>query len=314
MSRPHDEPHRFRRLATYFRERYGERIYKIGLRGGFTCPNRDGTLGDKGCAFCAGESTEPASYRANQDIEEQLRGGIDYIRARHGATRFVAYYQDYTATYAPARRLEALYDPALAHADVVEIAVGTRPDCLDEATLELLTRLNEEKALWVELGLQLADDALLESMGRGHDVSCFVDAAKRLSALGLRVCAHVIIGYPGASKEIEAHTATLLAELNFWGVKLHAFHVLRGTALATRFEEGALPLLTLHEHAERVARFLERLPETMIVHRVTAEASRQLTLGPDWTINKMQAFDAVLDGLVKLDSWQGKALGATRPG
>lgn len=313
MSRPPDEPHRFTRLSTALRERHGQRVYKISLRGGFTCPNRDGRRGSGGCAFCAGEALEPVGYAVEQSLQEQLSRGIEYIRARHGAERFIAYFQDYTATYAPAERLEAVYRPALERDEVVGLAIGTRPDCLDDEVLALLTRLGEKKDLWIELGLQLADDALLQQMGRGHDLATFTRSVEMLHARGLAVCTHVIIGYPGASAEIEQRTARLLRELGVWGVKLHAFHVLQGTALAQALAAGALSLLTLEQHVVRVARFLEQLPAKTVVHRVTAEAPRRLTLAPTWTINKMQAFDAVLDGLVALDSWQGKALGAPRP-
>ncbi|MBW2735757.1 MAG: TIGR01212 family radical SAM protein [Deltaproteobacteria bacterium] len=313
MSRPHDEPHRFTRLSTVLRQTYGERVYKIGLRGGFTCPNRDGRLATGGCVFCASEALEAMSFRPGHTIDEQLIRGMEYVKARHGARRFVAYYQDYTATYAPAQRLEAIYGPALRHKDVVALALGTRPDCLDVDALVLLERVAAKKDVWVELGLQLADDALLAAMGRGHDVSCFERGVHALQERGLAVCAHVIIGYPGATKEMERRTADLLRNLGVWGVKLHAFHVLKGTPLAEPYSAGELPVLSCKEHVERVALFLEALPPTMVIHRVTAEAARDLTLGPAWTINKMQAFDAVLDGLVARDSWQGKALGAEAP-
>lgn len=313
MARPPDEPHRFLRLSTYLHRRYGERIYKISLRGGFTCPNRDGRLGIRGCEFCAGEALEPTGHISGRSIEEQLACGMDYVRRRHGAQRFIAYFQDYTATYAPSQRLDAIYRPALEEAEVVGLAIGTRPDCLDAAVLALLETLSAKKDLWIELGLQLADDGRLESMGRGHDVRAFERGVRALGARGIPVCVHVIIGYPGATREEELRTAELLRELGVWGVKLHAFHVLKGTPLAARLADGELTLLTREQHSERVARFLEELPSTMVVHRVTAEAPRRLTLAPSWTINKMQAFDAVLDHLVAVDSWQGKALGAPRP-
>lgn len=311
---PHrSEPRRpFRRLSQYLRQRYGERVFKVSVHGGFDCPNRDGTVGQGGCSFCSKEALDPLGYEAGRSVTEQLSAGMDYVRKRHEARRFIAYYQDYSATYAPVERLAALYDPALRNEDVVGLAVSTRPDCLPGPVLALLCATAARKDLWVELGLQIADDDLLASINRGHRVIDFVRVVKVCHQRGLTVCVHVIIGLPGASPEVEQKTADLLADLGIWGVKLHAFHVLRGTPMAARFGAGEVAPLGCAEHAERVVGFLERLPAEVVVHRVTAESPKRYTLAPEWTVNKMRALDAVLDAFARRDTWQGRLLGPTR--
>jgi hypothetical protein len=304
---------RFHRLSRALVERFGEKVHKVSLRGGFTCPNRDGTLGSGGCAFCAGDALAPVGWQPGQTIAEQLDAGIAYIRARHGARRFIAYFQDYSATYAPADRLAAIYAPALDRPGVVGLAVGTRPDCLPAATVDLLAGIARQRLVWVELGLQLASDAILDRLNRGHTTADFVRAVTTLRASGLDVCAHVILGLPDATPEDELRTADLLAGLGIQGIKLHAFHVLVGTPLAEALQRGELTLQSREAHADRVVSFLERLPAEVVVHRVTGEAPPRLTLAPAWTVNKLAAFDAVVAAFVARDTWQGRSLGAPRP-
>lgn len=302
----HDLHRPFRRLSGWLHARYGERIYKVSLRGGFTCPNRDGTRGRGGCSFCAGAALQPTGFAEDQSIAEQLARGIDYVFARHGAKRVIAYYQDYSATYAPIDCLEAIYAPALADKRVVGLAVGTRPDCLPPPVLDYLQNIATHRDLWLELGLQIADDALLASMGRGHDVATFVDAVRACHAHGLRLCVHVIVGLPGVRFELERRTLALLAELGVWGVKLHGFHVLRGSRLEAEHARQPLPLLDREAYVDRIVDLLEGLPPEMIVHRVTGEAPRKLTIAPEWSVNKIAVFDAVIDRCEARQTWQGR--------
>ena len=305
---------RFHRLSTDLRRSFGAKVFKVSIRAGFTCPNRDGSLGRGGCTFCAGGALQPTGFAVGQSISEQLDRGIAYVRRRHGAKQVIAYYQDYSATYGPVEQLAPLYAPAFARKEVVGLAIGTRPDCLNPEVIKLLSELRTRLPLWIELGLQLADDGVLRSLGRGHGLACFVEAAAQLRAAQIPLCVHVIIGLPGVSQEAELHTAALLASLEIWGLKLHAFHVLEGSTMAEDFRRGTLGrLLNRDEHAARVAAFLAHTPAQTVIHRITAEAPPQLTLAPAWTINKMACFDAVVDHLEQVDSWQGKALGAPRP-
>jgi radical SAM protein (TIGR01212 family) len=296
----------FRRLSAYLVEHYGEKVYKVSLRGGFTCPNRDGTLSSRGCTFCSGTALEPVGYAPEQSITEQLTSGMTYIRKRHGAMRFIAYYHDYSTTYAPLDCLTALYRPALAVPEVVALAVSTRPDCLSTEVLDLLGKTSRDKDLWVELGLQLADDQMLLALNRGHTVGDFVRAVVACHERGLPVCAHVILGLPGASVDSELRTARLIADLGLWGVKLHAFHVIEGTEMARRLAVGEVSLLSREQHVDRVVTFVEQLPPRMVIHRVTGEAPPRLTVAPDWTTNKLAVLDAVIAGFALRQTWQGR--------
>ncbi len=302
----------FHRLSAWLKGRFGERVYKVSLRGGFTCPNRDGTRGEDGCTFCNGDALEPVGYEEHQSILEQLIRGMDYIRQRHGARKFIAYFQDYSATYAPVDQLRALYAPVLEHHAVVGLAAGTRPDCVPESVLRLFAEFAQERPLevWLELGLQLADDGVLADLGRGHTVRDFVNAVKACHAHGLRVCAHVIVGLPDVPSALERDTADLLADLGVWGVKIHAFHVVAGTALAQEYEAGHLTVLDRDAYVDRVVDLLERLPPETVVHRVTGEAPKRVTLAPTWTTNKMAVYDAVVAGLERRRTWQGRLRGA----
>ncbi len=296
----------YRRLSGYLRDRYGERVYKVSLRGGFTCPNRDGRVGIGGCTYCSGSALEPIGYAAGQTIEQQLEAGIDYIARRHRSRRFIAYFHDYSATYASIARLTACYRPAIEHPEVVALAVSTRPDCLSSEILELLGRLATLKQVWVELGLQLADDTALAALNRGHTVADFCAAVDACHTAGLPVCAHVILGLPGASRDQEHRTAALLAELGLWGVKLHAFHVISGTAMAARFQAGELSLLTRDQYVERLIDVVECLPAETVIHRLTGEAPPRFTIAPEWTINKLAVLDAVNAGFARRNTWQGR--------
>lgn len=298
---------RIRKLSDWLTEKYGERVYKVSLRGGFTCPNRDGTRSTGGCSFCAGDHFTPTGYRAHMDVATQLDHGLDYIRRRHGAQRAIAFFHDFSATYAPPARLRELYAPALAHAAIVGLAVSTRPDCLPPVVLDLLETTARRKDLWVELGLQVADDALLAGLNRGHTVDAFRQAVADCHHRGLRTCAHVIVGLPGATPDHELRTAALLADLGVWGVKIHAFHVIRHTPMADAHAAGNAPVLTLPDYVNRVVAFLEQLPPDTVIHRLTGESSRRLTVAPDWSVNKMVVYDAILAALRQRDTHQGAA-------
>jgi hypothetical protein len=303
---------RIYKLSRWLTARYGERVFKVSLRGGFTCPNRDGTRGTNGCSFCAGDRFVPTGYQSGMDIAAQLAHGLRYLERRHGAERAIAFFHDYSATYAPPARLRELYAPALEHPAVVGLAVSTRPDCLGEDVLDLLEDTARNKDLWVELGLQIADDGLLEGLGRGHTVAEFRGAVSACASRGLPVCAHVIVGLPGATPEQEIRTAALLAELGVWGVKIHAFHVIRSTPMERAHRDGNAPVLALGEYVARVVNVLEHLPADTVIHRLTGETSRRLTVAPDWSVNKMVAYDAILAALVERDTRQGALLAVTQ--
>ncbi len=282
---------RYLKLSAVLKSRYGERVFKVNLKAGFDCPNRDGTLGRGGCIYCNDSSFQPLLYRPGQSLAVQLSEGVEYIARRHSCRRVIAYLQDRSATYAPVPELRRIYSEALRHPAVVGLVVGTRPDCLDDETVELLEGLRASASrggrglLWVELGLQSASDRSLRFINRCHDVRCFVDAVERLHAAGVAVCAHVILGLPGETMREFRRSVELLAELGVWGVKYHNLQVLHGTRLERMWEEGSFQLPSLEEYVEWLVELVRFMPARMVVHRICASSPERLIAAPMWSVN-----------------------------
>ena len=304
--------HRYRKFNTYLKQTFGEKVYRVGLYGGFTCPNRDGSLSTSGCSFCNPKSTEPFDFLPGETIPEQLKRGMAYTKERHGANKFIAYFQDYSTTYGSAEELEQMYREAMAVPGIVGLALTTRPDCLPESVLEVLGRLAEETYMWVELGVQSAIDKSLAATNRCHDASCSREAIKALHAKGVAVSAHIILGLPGENSKDEAFTADFVTELKVEAVKLHNLYVVKDTALAQQYNAGTLDLMTLDEYVGRAISFMERLQPSVIIQRLAGDAPRRFTVAPKWSINKMAVLNAIEKRMAAEDRWQGKALGFAR--
>lgn len=297
---------RFNSINRVLRENFAARVYKIGLRLDFTCPNRDGKVAVGGCIYCNNSSHTPANYQPRTSVTEQLEQGAAAIRRRHQAERFIAYFQSYSNTYDNAARLEALYREALAFPGVVGLAIATRPDCLADDILDLLARLAGETYLWLELGLESMRDRTLTWINRGHDLAQYVDAVKRAQRRGLRLCTHLILGFPGESREEMLETADFFNGLKIDGVKLHNLHVLKNTVLEKYYLAGNLPLLSRAEYSALVVDFLERLNPAIVMHRLSAEAHRAITVAPAWSVDKRGMHNAIHRELVRRDTWQGR--------
>lgn len=252
----------------------------MSLDAGFSCPNRDGTLGTAGCAFCDPSSFAPSAGDP-RPVEDQLADGLARRRAR-GGRLVAAYFQPHTNTHAPPDVLKGLWDAAAAVPDVVALCVGTRPDCVPDCVLDLLAGYGERLEVWLELGLQTARDETLGLLGRGHTASDFAGAVGRAHGRGLRVCAHVILGLPGEGTGDEAHTARFLAGLGVGGVKLHQLAVVAGTALERPWREGGIATLGEDEYAERAAAFVRLLPETTVLHRLAGDTVPDRLLSPPY--------------------------------
>lgn len=283
-----------RRLSEVLLQQYGEKVYKLSLSSGSTCPNRDGTLGVGGCTFCSeGGSGDFAAACA--PIEKQLEEAKARIRRKTDAKRFIAYFQSYTNTYGDLNRLEALYTETLRHDEIEILSLGTRPDCLGEDVLAMLERLNAIKPVWVELGLQTIHDRTAKAVHRGYDLAVFEAGFRALKALGLTVVVHVIFSLPGETREDMLSTVRYLAALDPPpdGVKLQMLHVLRGTQLGEAYEKAPFPLLTLEEYAELIAQSVRILPEETVIHRLTGDAPGDLLIAPEWTRNKKRVLNAV---------------------
>lgn len=301
---------RYNSINSYLKEKFGEKVYKVSLEIDVTCPVRDGSKGTDGCLFCSSKSVEPLSpISSSQEIKEQLQSGIKYIKKRHGAGKFIAYFQNHSNTYAKPSTLEDYFSEAINHPDIVGLAVSTRPDCIPADVVDLLTDLNKRTFMWVELGLQTANDYMLQFLERRHSVDDFVEATKRLHRQEIDICAHIILGLPDERDEDILKTALLLNELKIEGVKIHNLHVLKETKLEDLFNDGKVTLPSLNEYARRVAFFLENLDPKILIHRLNSHSPRRVTVAPDWSVNKLATFNAVEDELKRQDTWQGKSLG-----
>lgn len=300
---------RYRSFNRYLREIFGCRVQKIPLDVGFTCPNRDGRVGFGGCIYCGARGSGTGAYKKGVPLGEQIRTGIERGKRRFGECKFIAYFQAFTNTYAPPERLKTLYDEALLHPEIVGLSIGTRPDCVPEETLDLLEEYARRCHLWVEYGLQSAHDHTLELINRRHNVAQFVDAVERTKGRGINICAHIILGLPGETKEEMMATADLVESLELEGMKIHSLYVLKGTKLAEMYQRGDFRLLEPDEYVSLVCDFLERLPPDMVIQRLTGEAPRDLLIAPPWLREKMTVLGKVDAELERRESYQGIAWG-----
>jgi radical SAM protein (TIGR01212 family) len=291
-------------FSAELRRQFGCRVQRISVDAGFTCPNRDGTVGTGGCIFCGGDGSGAKGIARGLEVSAQIEQGKEVMVRKFRAQKYLAYFQPYSNTYAPPDRLRALYDEALAVPDVVGLIVGTRPDCLPPAVVELLAGFAERTYLWLELGLQSSVDRVLEGINRGHDVAAFVDAVRRCTARGIRVCAHLIFGLPGETREEMLATAELLNGLGVAGVKLHQLHVMKGTRLEEMYRNGEVQLLELAEYASLVCDFLERLAPQVLVHRLVGDGGLNL-VAPEWGASKFVCLNAITAELERRGTRQG---------
>ncbi|MFA7094983.1 MAG: TIGR01212 family radical SAM protein [Gammaproteobacteria bacterium] len=280
-------------FGQYMLHRYGERVHKIAIDAGFTCPNRDGTKGTGGCTFCNNSSFSP-NGREPQPVHTQIAAGRQVIAQRTGARRFIAYFQAYTNTYADPAHLDRLYRAALAEPDVIGLSVGTRPDCVPDAVLDLLAGYQAEGfEVWLELGLQSAFDETLCRVNRGHDFAEYRRAVRAAHLRGLRVCTHLILGLPGETAWHAKTTLNRVLELGTEGLKIHPLHVVKGTALANEWRRGEYRPWTLTAYVQTTADLVERTPPGIVFHRLTGTAPAQLLLAPEWCAHKWRVLNAL---------------------
>ncbi|MDZ4224493.1 MAG: TIGR01212 family radical SAM protein, partial [bacterium] len=287
---------RYRDLSSWLKEKYGSKVYKVSLTAATTCPNLDGTLAKGGCSFCNDAAYSPlalAKNRRGQSIATQLKEGIAYVKKRHRTPKFISYFQSFTSTYGDKKILLEKFKESLDHPDVVGLALSTRPDCIDEAWIESLLKFGKNKICWIELGLQSANDAVLAKINRWHTRRQFSEAMKILSRYPIPVCAHAVLGLPGETRKDVLETARYLATQPIHGIKIHNLHVVKGTTLANEYQRGEYTPLDLETFVDWGVDFLEQTPPHLLVHRLNAHAPRDLTLAPDWSVNKLGVFNAV---------------------
>lgn len=291
-------------FGQHLLKRFGERVHKVAIDAGFTCPNRDGTRGRGGCTFCNNKSFHP--QRPAHTIHDQVRAGMACVCQRTGAHKVIAYFQTYTNTYAPVASLQSAYDEALATPGVVGLSIGTRPDCLSEPIVALLASYAAQGlTVWVELGLQSSFDATLTRVNRGHGFGEYCEAVALLQSHGLPICTHLIVGLPGEGPEHSLQTLRRVLSLGVAGLKLHPLHVVRGSQLAREFRAGGYEPLSLGSYVATVADLIERTPRNVLFHRLTGTAKAALLLAPEWCSGKWQVLNAITNELARRGTRQG---------
>ena len=286
-------------ISEILKEQYGEKIYRLALESGCTCPNRDGTVGHGGCTFCSeGGSGEFASKVA--PVDEQIEQAKALVKSKTHGNHFIAYFQSFTNTYGDLDRLRELYLETINREDIVILSLGTRPDCLGDDVIELLKELNGIKPVWVELGLQTARDRTAERINRCYPLSIFEDAYQKLKAAGLTVIVHLIFGLPGESEEDMLDSVRYLAALTPPpdGVKLQLLQILRGTRMAEEYAKGLVPVMTLPEYTDLVVKALRILPPETVIHRLTGDGPRRLLIAPEWCTDKKRVMNTLRKAIV----------------
>ena len=291
-----------RTLSEYLKSEYGEKIYKLSLCSGCTCPNRDGTVGTGGCTFCSeGGSGEFAA--APGPLNEQIADAKRRIAAKTDAHRFIAYFQSFTNTYGDPDHLRRIYREAILRDDIAVLSLGTRPDCLGDEIMEMLQELNQIKPVWVELGLQTIHEKTALRINRGYSLPVFEEAVRKLKQAGLQVIVHVILSLPGEDREDMLETARYLSALKpgIDGIKLQMLNILEGTAMAEEYKEHPFPLLTMEEYAEIVCEMIRILPDDIVIHRLTGDGPGNLLIAPEWVRNKKKVLNTIHRRLRDID-------------
>ena len=298
-------PKRYNTFSDELKQVFGCKVQRISVDAGFTCPNRDGSLDTEGCIYCGGHGSGSYGIRRELDISAQLEDGKEVMRRKYRASKFIAYFQAYSNTYSTVDHLRELFSEALAIPDVVGLIIATRPDCLPDDVLDYLQELSRHTYLWLELGLQSMYDRSLELINRRHDHVCSVDAILRAKSRGLRVCAHIILGLPGETREEMLAMADELNRCGVDGVKLHLLHVMKGTTLAEMYERGEVPLMDRDGYAGLVCDFLERLDPRILIHRLTGDGGRDSLIAPLWSLKKFEVLNLIDAEMSRRGSCQG---------
>lgn len=295
----------FYSLDTYLKETFGEKVYRISLNGGMTCPNRDGTKGTRGCIFCSRGGSGDFAENHLLSVSEQITSGKKKLAAKTKCRKFIAYFQAYTNTYAPVSYLRPLFLEAIRHPDIVVLSIATRPDCINDEILTLLSELNQIKPVWVEFGLQTIREKTADFIRREFSMACYETAVTALHARKIPVITHVILGLPGETKQDMLDTVNYVAHSTVSGVKLQLLHVLSDTDLADYYEQHPFPLFTLEEYCDFIVDCLELLPPSMVVHRITGDGPRALLLAPRWSTDKKRVLNTIRKRLQERKTYQG---------
>lgn len=297
---------RFYSLDTYLKETFGEKVYRISLNGGMTCPNRDGSKGTRGCIFCSRGGSGDFAEDHLLSVSDQIASGKKKLENKTNCRKFIAYFQAYTNTYAPVSYLRPLFLEAIRHPDIVVLSIATRPDCINDEILTLLSELNQIKPVWIEFGLQTIHDKTADFIRREFSLKCYESAVEALHARKIPVITHVILGLPGETNQDMLDTVNYVAHSTVSGIKLQLLHVLSDTDLADYYEQHPFPLFTLEEYCDFIVDCLELLPPSMVVHRITGDGPRALLLAPRWSTDKKRVLNTIHKRLRERATYQGR--------
>lgn len=297
---------RFRSLNDDLRERFGEKLYKLTLNGGCTCPNRDGTLGTRGCIFCSEGGSGEFAASPQLSIQEQIEDGKRRLAGKRPVKKYIAYFQAYTNTYASVEHLRRVFTEAISCPEIAVLSIATRPDCLGEEVLELLEELNRRKPVWVELGLQTIHEKTASFIRRGYPLPVFDRAVKELEARGIEIIVHTILGLPGETADMMLDTVRYVNSTPAAGIKLQLLHILKHTDLADYYQHTGFHILTMNEYVDLVIRCLEVCRPDLVIHRLTGDGPKDLLIAPEWSQAKRQVLNTIQKELKRRNTFQGR--------
>ena len=300
-----DNNKRYHTWNYYLRNTFGEKIFKVSINAGFTCPNIDGKVAYGGCTYCSKEGSGDFAGNPKDDLIKQFNEIKEMMLKKWPNAKYIGYFQAYTNTYAPLEVLKEKYETILAQDDVVGLSISTRPDCLEDDVVEYLADLNVRTNLWVELGLQTIHDSTSKIINRGHDYKTFLEGVEKLKAKNIKIVVHIINGLPGEDYNMMMETAKAVADLNVHGIKIHLLHVIKDTPMARMLEKNMMSLMTQEEYVNLVCDQLEILPPEMVIHRLTGDGKKEDLVGPLWSLKKWEVLNAIDDTMKARDSYQG---------
>lgn len=283
----------FYSLNDYCRDEFGHKLYKLSLDAGMTCPNRDGKIGTGGCIFCSEDGSGEFAEKQCNEISEQIENAKMRVAHKNKGGGYIAYFQSFTNTYAPVSYLEKIFTQAINHPDIEVLSVATRPDCVGDDVVSLLSRLNRIKPVWVELGFQTSCEKSAEYIGRGYGNEVFTDAVRRLSDAGIKTVAHIILGLPDESLETMKNSVRFVCDSGIWGIKLHLLHVMKGSRLEKEYEDGRFSCFDENTYIETVCEMLKIIPPDVVIHRLTGDGDKKKLIAPLWSGNKKKVLAAL---------------------
>ena len=284
---------RFYSLNDFFKDEFKDKVFKVSLDGGFTCPNRDGKVAHGGCIFCSDAGSGEFAGNKRKSITEQIDEQLEFLKDKVKDKKVIAYFQNFTNTYGDVEYLKKIYYEALNHPKVLGLAIGTRPDCIEDDILELLKEINEKYFFWIELGLQTVNDKVAKIINRGYPLSTYIETAKKLKDNNIKFVTHMIVGLPTEEREDILKTASCIVDSGAWGIKIHSLHIIKGTPLERLYKDSRFKIFTLEEYVDIVVTILNKLPKEMVVHRITGDGKKDEVIEPKWSLNKRRVLNAI---------------------